>query len=313
MDVKVVNFILFVLAGECHSLTDERDLQVERNKGTMSRGQVDDVVDEVLEKIYDKSIGFDKRLTSVDKRVSRLENLQTPMDTFAKRVSRLENSLTPKDTLAYRSLKLNQDAGEKVPKSEKSQKSPKPTQEFRPSETNQESGSKPKCSHECEIGENQCRHVTEKIIGTLIGTCVGFNCKGVSEECGPCYEKCPIQSEPKCEYNCKAGPNSCTQITQYPPGLKEYCKYAGGCFGTRCAGETAECGKCFEHCSNIRTEPKCDYECKDDGVCKHSMDYNGEVIEGGCTWMYFGKLLLKCVGESDKCPTCYEKCKKGNK
>jgi len=77
MVVKVVTFIIFVLAGECLSLPDERDHQV----------------DMLLEKIYEEIIGFEKRLTSIDKRVSRLENSQTPMDT----------------SLAYRSLRQNQD------------------------------------------------------------------------------------------------------------------------------------------------------------------------------------------------------------
>jgi len=83
---KVVPFILFVLAGECLSLTEHEE-------------QVQDV----LEKMYHKITGIDEKLSKIEKRVTDLENSQTtPMEN---KPTNLENAMrNPHPGSFYRSL-----------------------------------------------------------------------------------------------------------------------------------------------------------------------------------------------------------------
>merc|ERR1719369_2074776 len=82
---KVVPFILFVLAGECLSLTEHEE-------------QVQDV----LEKMYHKITGIDEKLSKIEKRVTDLENSQTtPMEN---KPTNLENAMIHLGEQSYRSL-----------------------------------------------------------------------------------------------------------------------------------------------------------------------------------------------------------------
>merc|ERR1711990_254567 len=112
------------------------------------------------------------------------------------------------------------------------------------------------------------------------------------------------KTKPKCDYNCEVGDNGCTHKTTYPH--KAWSR--GECRGTNCAGDTKECGKCYEHCDNIRTEPKCDYDCKNDYECSHRMDHNGRWQKGGCVVWGWEEIQKDCAGVSEECPSCYEKC-----
>jgi len=163
------------------------------------------------------------------------------------------------------------------------------------------------CDHEC-LGNNRCRHVTVTVNRILTGTCFARNCAGVTEQCGPCWEQCPIDTEPKCEYNCEEGPNRCSHNTTYPPGTNNLAWRLGYCIGTNCVGDTEECGKCYEQCDNIRTEPQCEYDCISDAECSHRSDFNGQRRWGGCYIWGWGRIQIYCNGESDVCPSCAENC-----
>jgi len=86
MGVKVVPFILFVLAGECLSSLTEHQQQVQ----------------DVLEKMYHKITGIDEKLSKIEKRVTDLENSQTtPMEN---KPTNLENAMIHLGEQSYRSL-----------------------------------------------------------------------------------------------------------------------------------------------------------------------------------------------------------------
>jgi len=89
MGVKVVPFILFVLAGECLSSLTEHQQQVQ----------------DVLEKMYHKITGIDEKLSKIEKRVTDLENSHTtPMENKPTNLENAMRNLGGSGRYSYRSL-----------------------------------------------------------------------------------------------------------------------------------------------------------------------------------------------------------------
>merc|ERR1712212_1271413 len=192
----------------------------------------------------------------------------------------------------------------KLPEASKGPEPPKP-QEKKERAAIRGGWTKPTCDHEC-LGNNRCKHVSMIGLFTLFGECYGTTCAGVTEECGPCYEKCEdIVTEPTCDYDCYSGKNKCRHITSYPDLNIEI----GECAGDNCVGVTEECGSCLEKCPNIKTETECEYSCGDSGFCIHKTSYSdGGVTSGYCRVWGWGTLKHQCNGVTKDCKPCYQKC-----
>merc|ERR1712212_798778 len=194
----------------------------------------------------------------------------------------------------------------KVPTPSSGPEPPKPTVETTSSKFRSKS-KKVKCDHECSGDGMQCRHITLTGWGRQSGDCAGINCVGVTKQCGPCYKKCPdMSSEPKCDYDCDLGDNQCKHETTYP----DLNRHWGFCAGTNCNGVTDECGSCQENCPNIKTEAKCEVECKNEYSCTHTTYFNdGGSEQGNCHFWGWGAIEFDCNGVTDECPEpCYKEC-----